>query len=164
MRLALAALPLLFALVASAQSPEAVAGTWYSQQEATVVMRSGSDSTATPLAVASVVTLELTVDGTTVMGEERRALSFPGATMPGRKDPVTVTASRAVEGTVEGDYVRLTFEAEHGAPLDYEGTFDTRGHHLSLQPVPAPGPRGEAPTEALPVAFARELPKWESRK
>ena len=160
----LPALLLCTAAHAPAQAPDALEGTWYTSQNARVVLRAGSDSTATNLAVSSLVTLELHVDGTAVTGEERRTLSIPVAETSNQKDPVTVTTTRTVTGTVEGDAVHLTMTAQRGPALDYEGTLSPSGRHLTLEPVPEAGVRGDAPPATAPVTFGRQEPKVVPRK
>ncbi|HLT46198.1 MAG TPA: hypothetical protein VK002_03140 [Rubricoccaceae bacterium] len=168
MRLALLlALVLCTAAALPAQSPDALGGTWYTSERARVILRAGSDSTATDLAVTSLVTLELQVEGTTVTGQERRELSIPAEETANRKDPVTVTTVREVTGTLEGDTLHLTMTAQYGPALHYEGALSPNGRHLTLRLVSQTAVRGAAPpvpTDVAPLTFGRQPPKPEPRK
>lgn len=138
-----------------AQPPDALSGTWYAAHSARVVLRAGSDTTANPLDTSALITLTLHVDGNTVTGEERRALTIPSSEFANPK-AFTMTAVRQVTGTVEGDIVRLVMTPEHGAPLVYEGTLRDEGRHLALVFVPDdPRPGVEVPT----LIFERAEPK-----
>jgi hypothetical protein len=156
----LASVALLAAAAVPAQDPaDALEGTWYTAQSSQILLLGPTDSTTAPLAVATLVTLELHVEGTTVTGEERRTLTIPGEELANRKNPMVVTTARTVTGSVEGGTVRLVMTASYGPPLTYEGTFDPAGRRLSLRPLPVAGVRGEAPAEVPAVAYGRPLPK-----
>jgi hypothetical protein len=145
----------------AAQSSGTHAGTWYAAQSATVVMRSSSDSLANPLDTSSLVTLELTVDGNAITGEERRELTIAASEFANPK-AFTVAAGRAVTGTVEGDAVRLVMTPERGgAPLVYEGTLSPDGRRLTLVFVPD---ESQAGLEMPPLVFERTVPKPRSFK
>ena len=161
MRLALLPAALLvLAAPAAAQQPDALAGTWYSLQSSRLVLGPAADSTSTPIEASTLVTLELAVDGGAVTGQERRAITLPPGAQPGQKDPVTMTAERAVTGTLEGGLLRLRMTSGRGDALAYDATLADDGR-LAVRYLPdAPAPDVEIPT----LLFERQPPKPRAEK